>query len=70
MSLEGVLAREALIAVVAREGFDSEMDPLMPLEVVVARERLGALIALKRAILRGMVVVRVVEGMVGQADEH
>lgn len=50
-NLQRVLARETLIAVPARERLDRQMDPLMPLEVMVAVEALRTLIAAERAVV-------------------
>lgn len=57
MTLESVLAREALAAEGAGEGLDGQVDSLMALQVVVAAEGLGALIALERLLRRGNAVV-------------
>lgn len=46
-NLQGILAREALLAVAARERFDRQVDPLVPLQVVVSVEALRALVALE-----------------------
>ena len=43
--LESILSGKALVAVSAREGFDSQVDALVTLEVVVSVEALGALVA-------------------------
>lgn len=51
--LEGILAGEALTAVVAGEGLDSQVNALMTLQVVIAAERLDALIALEGALRLG-----------------
>jgi hypothetical protein len=59
MSLQGILPREALIAVVAGKRLDGEMDPLMPLQVMVAVEALWALIAFERPVVgSGLLVLR------------
>ena len=47
MYLERVLPREALLTVVAAKRLDGQVDALMALEVVVAVEGLGALVALE-----------------------
>lgn len=49
--LQCVLPREALLAMIARERLDRQMDPLMPLQIVVAVEALRALVALERTIV-------------------
>lgn len=46
-NLQCIFPAEALVAVVAREGLDRQMDPLVALQVVVAIERLRALVALE-----------------------
>lgn len=53
MSLESILAREAFIAVTARERLDSQVDTLVALQIVISIEALWALIALERAIRVG-----------------
>lgn len=59
MTLESVLAGEALAAEGAREGLDGQVDSLVALQVVVAAEGLGALITLE-GLLRGRNAVVVV----------
>jgi hypothetical protein len=49
--LERILPREALIAVVAGERLDSQMYPLVSLQVVVPVETLGALVAFEWSIV-------------------
>jgi hypothetical protein len=62
--LQGILPREALIAVVAGKRLDGEMDPLMPLQVMVAVEALWALIAFERPVVgSGLLVLRVTHEM-------
>lgn len=57
--LERVFAREALVAMVAREWLDCEMDPLMPFEVMISVETLRTLIALEWPIVcRWLLVLR------------
>lgn len=64
VSLERVLSREALVAVVAGERLDSKMDPLMPLQVVVPVETLRALIALERSVVSSrLLMLRVAHEM-------
>ncbi len=46
--LQSVLAREALVAVAARERLHRQMYPLVPLQVVIPVEALRALVALER----------------------
>jgi hypothetical protein len=55
--LERVLAREALIAVIAGKRLDSKMDPLMPLQIVVSVEALRTLIALERPVIGSRLLV-------------
>lgn len=43
--LQCILAREALVAVVARERLDSKMDPLVSLQIMISVETLWALVA-------------------------
>lgn len=43
---------------VTREGLDSKMNPLVSLQIVVAVEALGALVALERSVIRGLLLVR------------
>ncbi len=52
--LEGILSREALVAMTTREWLDSQMNSLVSLQVVVPVEALGALVASE-----GSVVLRV-----------
>jgi len=60
--LQSVLPAEALVTVSAGEGLDSQVDPLVPLEVVVPVEALRALVTLEGPLsLRHRVVLRVVE---------
>ena len=56
--LERILSREALVAVVAGEGLDSKMDPLVSLQIVVAVEALRALVTLERSVVGGRLLVR------------
>lgn len=49
--LESVLARERLVAVLAGEWLDSQMNTLMSLQIVIAVEGLWALIALERPVV-------------------
>jgi len=51
VSLQRVLSREALVAMIAREWLDCQVDPLMPLQIVIAVETLRALIAFEWAII-------------------
>jgi hypothetical protein len=53
MPLQGVLAREALVAMTTREWFDCQMYPLMSLEVMVTIEALRTLITLEWSIIVG-----------------
>jgi hypothetical protein len=57
-NLEGVLAREALVAVIARERFHSQMDPFMSLQVMISVEALWTLIAFERSIVCGLLLMR------------
>ena len=50
--LESILAREALVTVRARERLNGQMDTFMALEVVIAVETLGALVAFERSVRR------------------
>jgi len=62
--LERILPREAFVAVIARERLDSKMDPLVPLQIVIPVEALGALIALERSVVgSGLLVLRVAHEM-------
>jgi hypothetical protein len=64
MSLQGVLARETLVAVVTRERLNSKMYPLMPLQIVVPVEALRTLVALERAVVGSrLLVLRVAHEM-------
>ncbi len=57
---QGIFPTEALVAVVAGKWLHGQMDPLVPLEVVIPVEGLGARVALERALLLlGLVVVTV-----------
>ena len=58
--LQGVLSREALVAVGARERLDCQVNPLVSLQVVVAVEALRALVALEWSVGRGRLLMRVV----------
>jgi hypothetical protein len=49
--LECVLPRKALVAMVARERLDSQMYPLVSLQVVVPVEALWTLVAFERPIV-------------------
>lgn len=49
--LQSVLPGEALLAKCARERLHREVNPLMPLQVVIPVEALRALVALERAVL-------------------
>ena len=49
--LERILPREALLTMTAREGLDRQVNPLMPLQVVIAVEALRTLIALERPVV-------------------
>jgi len=53
VSLQCVLAGKALITMSAREGLDSQMNPLMTLQVMIAVEALGALVAFERSVCGG-----------------
>lgn len=55
--LERVFPRKALVAVVAREGLDSQVDPLVSLQVVVPVEALRTLIALEWSIVCAWLLV-------------
>jgi len=60
VTLERILSRETLVAVIARERLDCQMDPLMTLQVVIPIEALWALITLERSIVRsGLLMLRV-----------
>jgi hypothetical protein len=48
--LESILSGKALVAVSAREGFDSQVDALVTLEIVVSVEALRALVASERSV--------------------
>lgn len=50
-NLQSVLAREALLAVAARERLHRQVDALVALQVVVPVEALGALVALERTVV-------------------
>lgn len=50
-NLEGVLPGEALVAGTAGKRLDGHVDLLVPLQIVVPVESLGALVALERALL-------------------
>jgi len=52
MSLKSILSRKALVAVTAWERLDGQMDSLVSLEIVVAVEALGALVASEWSIVR------------------
>lgn len=56
-NLQGVLAREALLAVAARERLDSQVDALVALQIVVAVETLSALVALEGAVVLLLLVL-------------
>lgn len=58
--LEGILSREALLAVATGEGLHSQVYPLVPLKVVVAVEALGALVAFERTIVVRLLLWRMV----------
>lgn len=58
--LQGILAREALVAVAAGEGLDGQVDALVTLQVVVAVEALWALIASERSVVLWAGLLRVV----------
>lgn len=49
--LEGVFPGEALLAMAARERLHRQVDTLMPLEIVIPVEALGALVALEWAVI-------------------
>lgn len=49
--LQCVFTAEAFVAVVARERLDRQMDPLVALQIVIAVERLGALVALEGSLM-------------------
>ena len=49
--LQGVLARETLVTVVARERLNGKMNPLVPLQVMIAVEALRALVTLERPVI-------------------
>lgn len=53
MTLERVLSREALVAVVAGEGLDRQMDPLVSFQIVIPIEALWALITFERPVIHG-----------------
>lgn len=55
-NLEGILATEALVAVATGKRFDSEMNPLVSLEIVIAIEGLLALIALEGSVIHGLLM--------------
>jgi hypothetical protein len=55
--LEGIFAREALVAVVARKGLDCKMNSLVSLQIMVPVETLWALVALKRSVVRGWLLM-------------
>ena len=48
--LESILSGEALVAVSAREGLDSQVDTLVAFEIVISVETLRTLIATERTI--------------------
>lgn len=50
--LKSILAREALVTVRARERLNGQMDTFMTLEVVIAVETLGTLVAFERSVRR------------------
>lgn len=49
--LECIFAREALVTVIAREGLDGQMNPLVALQIMVAIEALRTLITLEWSIV-------------------
>lgn len=51
--LKSILAREALVTVRAGERLHSQMNSFMALEIVIAVETLGTLVAFKRSVRRG-----------------
>lgn len=51
--LEGILAGELLLAEIALKWLHLQMNSLMPLQVVISAEGLGALVTLEGAIERG-----------------
>jgi hypothetical protein len=51
--LQRIFPREALLAVIAREGLDGQMNPFMTLQVVISIEALWALITFERAVVQG-----------------
>ena len=56
---ERILARETLVAVIAREGLYSKVNPLMSLQVMVSVEALRALVAFERPIMRWWLLRRI-----------
>lgn len=60
--LQGILSREALIAVLAREGLYRQMNSLVSLQVVVPVEALRALVALEWPVIgRLLLMLRVTQ---------
>jgi len=55
--LERVFARETLVAMIAGKGLDSQVDSLVPLEIVVAVETLWALVAFEGSVVGGWLLV-------------
>lgn len=55
--LEGVLPREALVAVVARKGLDGKMDSLVSLQIMVPVKALWALVTLEWTVVGSRLLV-------------
>jgi hypothetical protein len=72
--LQGILAREALLAVAAGKRLHGQMDPFVAFEVVVPVEALRTLVALEGTLLSGgstgVVAVQAVGEMVTVAVAH
>ena len=59
-NLEGVLAREALVAMTAWERLDSQVNSLVSLQIMIPVEALWALIASKGSVVLGILLLWVV----------
>lgn len=64
-NLQSIFPRETLLAVIAREGLDGQVDPLMTLQVVIPIEALRTLITFEGAVVgrSGLPVSRMMRGM-------
>jgi len=61
MALQSILSGEAFIAEFAREGFDREMDSLVPFQVMIAVEALRALVTFEGPLSLGWSGLAVVQ---------